>query len=167
MTTDRARDRFAKQWPRAAGLAGLFVCALLANGCQKPSPPPVVEAGGTLTLNGAPLPKACVRFIPMFEGFGAEVIAEAVTDDSGKFALVCLGTNGACVGQHRVTVEEGPLPREASGESARAQMMMTRYLQGLPNRPIPPQYGNVAQTPLTVEIVPDKATYDLKIQRRP
>lgn len=137
-----------------------------AAGCGKPSPPPLVEASGTVTLNGDPLPNASVRFIPMFKGFGAEVIAEAVTNQDGAFKLICLGTNGACVGTHKVTVEEGPLPREAIGESGRAQMAMTKYLQSLPNRPIPSEYGNVAQTPLTIEIVPDKTTYDLDLQRR-
>jgi len=143
-------------------LAGLGFAA----GCGKQSPPPVVEAGGTVMVNGDPLPNASVRFIPMFKGFGAEVIAEAVTNRDGAFKLVCLGTNGACVGTHKVTVEEGPLPKNAIGESGRAQMAMTQYLQSLPNRPIPAEYGNVAQTPLTVEIVPDKSTYDLKLQRR-
>jgi hypothetical protein len=140
--------------------------ALLAAGCSKRTPPPVVEVGGVVTLNGSPLPNASVRFIPMFEGFGAEVIAEAVSDDDGKYSLVCLGTNGACVGKHRVIIEEGPLPKDALGESARAQMAMSRFLQNLPNRPIPSEYGNLVQTPLTVEVMPDKATYDLNLQRR-
>ena len=126
----------------------------------------MLEAGGVVTLNGSPLPNASVRFIPMFEGFGAEVIAEAVSDDDGKYSLVCLGTNGACVGKHRVIIEEGPLPKDALGESARAQMAMSRFLQNLPNRPIPSEYSNLVQTPLTVEVMPDKATYNLNLQRR-
>jgi hypothetical protein len=76
-----------------------------------------------------------------------------------------MGTNGACVGEHRVIVEEGPLPKEAQGESGRAQMAMTRFLQSLPNRPIPAAYGNAAQSPLTVEITADQAQYDLKLTR--
>lgn len=140
--------------------------ALLTVGCSRRTPPPVVEAGGVVRLNGSPLPNASVRFIPMFEGFGAEVIAEAVSDAEGKYSLVCLGKNGACVGKHSVIIEEGPLPKEALGESARAQMAMTKYLQSLPNRPIPTEYGNLVQTPLTVDVVPDSTNYDLNLQRR-
>jgi hypothetical protein len=158
--------RFDTRPPLRALLFWGMTSALLAAGCSKRTPPPVVEVGGVVTLNGSPLPNASVRFIPMFEGFGAEVIAEAVSDDDGKYSLVCLGTNGACVGKHRVIIEEGPLPKDALGESARAQMAMSRFLQNLPNRPIPSEYGNLVQTPLTVEVMPDKATYDLNLQRR-
>ena len=143
-----------------------LVVAVAFSGCaRKPDPPPIVEASGLVTIDGEPLPRASIRFIPMFEGFGAEVIAEAVTDDKGRFKLVCSGSNGACVGPHKVTIEEGPLPPGASGESMKAQMKMTAYLQSLPNRPIPPHFGNLAQTPISIEIVPEKNTYDLKLRR--
>lgn len=135
------------------------------TGCGKPAPPPIVEAGGRITVDDAPLPSARIRFIPAFPGFGAELIAEAVSDAEGRFSLVCSGSQGACVGSHRVVIEEGPLPPGTSGESGQAQMKMTHYLQSLKNRPIPEIYGNVAQTPLTVEVSPDTTTYDLKLSR--
>lgn len=141
------------------------VTALAVAGCGKPKPPPIVEAKGRITINDAPLGSARIRFMPTFPGFGAEVIAEGLSDAEGRYALTCSGSQGACVGTHRVVVEEGPLPPGASGESGDAQMKMTRYLQSLTNRPIPPQYGNVAQTPLTVEVKAGETTYDLKLSR--
>jgi hypothetical protein len=150
---------------RFPSLTAITAALVLVSACSKPAPPPIVQAGGTITLNGNPLPNASIRFVPLFKGFGGDVIAEAVSDPAGKFSLVCMGTNGACVGEHRVIVEEGPLPKEAQGESGRAQMAMTRFLQSLPNRPIPAAYGNAAQSPLTVEITADQATYDLKLAR--
>lgn len=138
---------------------------LWAPGCSKPEPPPIAEATGTVTLDGKPLPSVRIRFIPMFPGFGAELVAEAVSDTQGRFALTCGPANGACVGPHRVVVEEGPLPEDAQGESGRAQMRMTQYLQSLENRPLPALYGNVAQTPLQVEISADQKVYDLKLAR--
>lgn len=139
--------------------------ALCGSGCSKPEPPPIVEAAGTITLEEKPLPAVRIRFIPMFPGFGAELVAEAVSDKRGQFTLTCGTVSGACVGPHRVVVEEGPLPEDAQGESGRAQMRMTQYLQSLENRPIPAPYGNVAQTPLQVEISADQKTYDLKLSR--
>ena len=143
----------------------IVTAVLLLPACSKPAPPQIVDAGGTITLNGEPLPHASIRFIPLFKGFGGEVIAESVSDANGKFTLVCMGTNGACVGQHRVLIEEGPLPKEAQGASGRAQMAMTRFLQSLQNRPIPAAYGNMAQSPVTVEITAGEAKYDLKLTR--
>jgi hypothetical protein len=138
---------------------------LPAGGCGKPKPPPIVAVKGRITINDAPLSSARIRFMPTFPGFGAEVIAEAVSDANGDFVLACNGASGACVGTHRVVVEEGPLPPGTSGESGEAQMRMTKYLQGLTNRPIPPQYGSIALTPLTVEVKEGEATYDLKLAR--
>lgn len=140
-------------------------CLALVAGCSKPKPPPLVEVKGTITVNEEPLPSARIRFLPMFPGFGAEVIAEAVSDEEGRYTLTCGTTPGACIGSHRVVVEEGPLPPGTSGESGEAQMKMTRYLKSLANRPIPPQYGNLAQSPLTVEVTSGETTYDLKLMR--
>ena len=146
-------------------VASIMLASVVVGCAKKPAPPPIVEAGGVVTVDGAPLPRASVRFIPMFQGFGAEVIAESVTDENGRFQLTCSGSNGACVGPHRVIIEEGPLPPGTSGESVAAQMKMTAYLKSLPNRPIPENYGNLAQTPLLIDIVPEKNTYDLKLKR--
>jgi len=144
----------------------LAACLTVAiAGCGKPKPPPIVEVKGVVTLNKTPLPSVRVRFFPTFPGFGGEVIAEGVSDKDGYYTLTCSGSPGACVGTHRVIVEEGPLPPGTSGESGEAQMRMTRYLQSLTNRPIPPHYGNLAQSPLTVEVKAGETVYDLELTR--
>lgn len=142
----------------------LLLLSMSVIGCA-PTPPAIVPAEGVVLLNGQPLAKADIRFVPMIQGFGAEFIATATTDDKGKFTLYCNGMNGACVGENRVTVEEGALPDEARGESGKAQMIATRYLASLKNRPIPPVYTNLAQSPLSVTITPGQTTYDLKVTR--
>lgn len=148
-----------------ATLILLTLVILPASGCGKPKPPPIVVVKGAITLNDAPLPSVRIRFMPTFPGFGAEVIAEGVSDAAGKYSLVCNGSPGACIGVHRVVVEEGPLPPGTTGESGESQMKMTKYLQGLTNRPIPPHYGNLAQTPLTVEVKAGQTDYELKLKR--
>lgn len=148
--------------PALLWAAALLPCLVA---CGKPKPPPIVEVQGRITINGTALPSARIRFMPTFPGFGAEVIAEGVSDADGRFTLTCSGSSGACIGTHRVVVEEGPLPPGTSGESGESQMKMTRYLQGLSNRPIPPQYGNLAQSPLTVEVKAGQTAYDLTLTR--
>jgi len=160
----RENASYAFRWHFPACMATV-AAVLLLPACSKPAPPSIVEASGTITVNGKALPHASIRFVPLFKGFGGEVIAEGVSDADGKFTLVCMGTNGACVGRHRVIVEEGPLPKEAQGGSGPAQMAMTRFLQSLQNRPIPAAYGNMAQSPVTVEITAGEAKYDLKLTR--
>ena len=151
---------------RLAFAASLLIAiAATSSGCGKPKPPPIVEVKGRITINDAPLSSARIRFMPTFPGFGAEVIAEGVSDADGRYSLTCSGGSGACIGTHRVVVEEGPLPPGTSGESGEAQMKMTKYLQGLANRPIPSQYGSIAQTPLTVDVKADETNYDLKLTR--
>src|SRR5262245_2230951 len=96
--------------------AALLAAALLAAGCNK-TPPAIVPAEGVVLLNGQPLPHAEVQFVPMLRGFGGEYIAVAVTDDQGRFKLLCKGQPGACAGENKVTVTEGPVPDEFRGQS--------------------------------------------------
>lgn len=145
-------------------VAALVAAALLPSGCDR-TPPPVVEAEGVVTLNGKPLPNAEVQFVPMAPGFGAEVIATAVTDETGRFRLTCMGKPGACACENKVTVSEGPMPEDTRAMSAAAQVRATKFLAGLKNRPIPERYTTLAQTPLTVTVTPDRREYDLELTR--
>src|SRR6478672_9632789 len=118
-------------------LLGALGCAaaLVFAGCQK-KPPQIVPVSGVVLLNGQPLPKAVVRFTPMIQGFGAEYIAEGVTDEQGHFTAVCPGKDGAAAAESRVTVEDAPGPEGSRGMSAEAQAAATRYAESLKNRPI-------------------------------
>src|SRR5262245_49429633 len=144
--------------------AAVLVAALLPAGCGK-SPPPFTEVEGVVTVNGKPLPQATVTFAPTATGFGAEVLSTAVTDDNGRFKLACGNKSGACVGEHKVTVSEAPLPEKLRGMSGEAQREASRYLAALKNRPIPQQYSNYAQTPLTITVTQDKKEYPISLQR--
>lgn len=164
---DIATEAFGR---RRRFLRGAFPAALLGllaacPGCERPQPPPIVESQGAVTLGDSPLPGVRLKFIPMFPGFGAELIAVGVSDDQGRFSLTCSGSSGACVGPHRVVVEEGPPPPGTSGDSARAQVKMAEYLRSLPNRPIPDVYRNVAQTPLEVEIRAEQGPIKIVLKR--
>jgi len=146
------------------GAAALVAAALALPGCSK-SPPPIVAAGGVVLLNGQPLPNAQVQFIPMIQGFGAEYIAVGVTDEKGRFTLTCNGQPGACACETRVIVIDPPAPEKARGLSEAAQAELTRFQAGLKNRPIPPDYGSAAKTPLVIKVTPDRADYNLELKR--
>jgi hypothetical protein len=144
--------------------AGLLVLALFAGGCG-PRRPVVTPAEGIVTLNGKPLPNATVEFVPTLEGLGPEWSSVGVTDDTGHFTLRCGDKPGAATCVHRVVVREGPVPREARGQSEHAQEALANHVRGLKNRPIPQVYGSVGKTPLQIEVRTDRSTYPVELQR--
>jgi hypothetical protein len=135
--------------------------ALLPAGCGK-SPPPIVEAEGTVLLDGKPLNKAQVRFIPV-DGYGAEYMASGVTDEEGRFQLTCHGRPGACACDHVVLVTETDIPPRLQGENAQAEL--AKYFESLGGRPIPPIYGNLTESPLTASVTAGQKQYNFELTR--
>lgn len=153
--TDRGFHRLLKA-------CGLVLLGCLA-GCGKPKPPPLTAVQGLVTIDGKPVPLALVTFVPLFEGFGAEVIAEGISDETGRYALTCPLGAGACVGRHKVTVSDAPTPDEAQAQSAEAQRFREAFRRKLTNRPIGAAFGSVVDTPLEVEVTADSGSYDLQL----
>jgi hypothetical protein len=113
-------------------------------------------------LDGKPVPKAQVRFIPSLE-IGPEYIAVGVTDDAGKFELECNGQSGACACPHIVTVSEADFPAELLAENK--QVELAAYRKALVNRPIPPRYASPVNNPLSVTVLADQPEYTLELER--
>ena len=149
---------------RGLYLGVLFVAAAALTGCSK-KPPDIVEVEGVVTINNKPVPMAEVQLIPKIQGFGAEYIATGITDKDGRFKLTCKGQRGACACENWVVIAEGPLPDDARGMSGESQMKASRYLAGLSNRPIPPQYGTAGQTPLVITVTSDRKEYNFDLAR--
>jgi hypothetical protein len=134
---------------------GLALFTLLVGaGCgQKPFE--VSEAEGTVTIGGAPLVGVEVTFMPTADPKLRAPSSSGRTDERGQYRLTCQdGRPGAVVGTHRVAVRQ-----RAPGKSDP---------RGLPpgsrtNPPIPPQYLSVVETPLQVEVTPERHTYDLNL----
>jgi hypothetical protein len=145
-------------------LAGALSVALC--GCGGPPPATPVEA--TVLLDGQPLPRAKVQFLPDLPGQEAKLGSSAVTDDNGRCTLRFDAKDeaGAVVGKHRVVVTEAPPPAEFRGMSQKAQEGYARYRKGLKNRPIPEAYGSAVNTPLIVEVTPTQKEYTLNLNRR-
>jgi hypothetical protein len=139
----------------------LALAVLLPVGCQK-TPPPIVAAEGVIRLDGKPLNKAQVRFIPV-DGYGLDYMAAGVTDEAGRFQLACKGKPGACACENRVIVMEADIPPQLQSESA--QTDLAKYLGSLGGRPIPPRYQNLADSPLSVTVTAGRTEYDFDLTR--
>jgi hypothetical protein len=146
-----------------AVLVGLTGLAPLA-GCARQLPP-VVPVQGKVLLNGQPLPKASVTFVPQLDRFGAESNSTAVTDEKGEFTLTCAYNNqpGAVVATHVVLVADPPLPDEL--RNSRDNRAIERYQAALGNRPIPPEYNTVSMSPVRVEIKKGQEPVTIELKR--
>jgi hypothetical protein len=142
---------------------GIFAALFTFNaGCGGPEPPKIVPARGVVTLGGAPLPKASVRFMPL-AGVDADYIATGVTDDQGRFELTCNGEPGACAVENTVLISEGEVPSELLSENK--QRELTAYRRSLKNRPIPKNYATPVQTPLKASVVEGQQEYNFELTR--
>jgi hypothetical protein len=140
----------------------ITIAACFAGGCGKAPPPPIVAVEGIVRLEGRPLKRAEIRFLPAIE-HGAEYVAVGVTDDNGQFKLICKGQAGACACDNFVLIGEAPLPAELRGENAQAEL--ARYFQKLGGRPIPPKYANLADNALTAKVVAGAKAFEFNLSR--
>ncbi len=144
-------------------LLGLSSLASL-SGCGR-GIPAIVPVKGMVLLNGQPLPKATVQFVPERSDLGAEFTSMAVTDENGEFTLTCgyKDRRGATVGQHTVVVTEAGPPDEL--RTSRDYREIQKYQAKLANRPIPPKYGSVSASPLKVEVKEGQEDVKLELTR--
>ena len=150
---------------RSAVLAIPLLTSVAPAGCKR-SPPPLVKAAGVVTLEGSPLPRCTIMLFPTFKGFGSDLIAVATSDEEGRFALECGVGPGACAGTYKATVNEAPVPPEMMrSNAADSAAKISQFYAKLPNRPIPGRLGDLASTPLQIEIVQGQESYELKLER--
>ena len=85
-------------------LAILFGCSSSTDGFL------YQPVSGEVRMDGEPLPKATVVFVPMGEGLNTGRPSVAETDESGAFVLQATnGTEGAVVGEHVVSISTGKI----------------------------------------------------------
>ena len=133
--------------PWALGIGGLI---MLTAGCGKPAAelPPLGKVSGVVTLNGEPLPKASIFFVPTD---AEDQASNAVTDEAGRYELQFAGNQpGALIGSHRVEIRTG-----GEGYDDEGNFFETRER-------LPPQYH--AQSRLTAEVAEgsNEINFDLK-----
>jgi hypothetical protein len=141
--------------------ATLLVLVIGIAGCAgREPPPPIIPAEGVVLFDGEPLKQVEVRFVPLIE-HGAQYIARGVTDDTGRFKLMCNGKEGACEGENLVLVCE-VVPSRLQGENAQEEL--AKYFRDLGTRP-PPRYSNLAESPLSAIVTTAQPTHVFHLTR--
>jgi hypothetical protein len=138
-----------------------IVAVFFLPGCADP-PPPIVEARGVVRLDGVPLKKVEVRFIPMIDN-GMEFIAKGITDDAGRFTLTCKGQSGACACGNQVVIRESEIPARLRSETK--QVELHDYLKSLGGRPLPQKYSSLVDNPLIVNVTAGQKEYLFDLKR--
>ncbi|MGF1582841.1 MAG: hypothetical protein ACFCD0_26265 [Gemmataceae bacterium] len=136
----------AKKWPIASVL-GL----MLVVGCGQG--PEVVPVRGVVTLDGKPLKKVYVQFIPQTTKDGHPG-SYATTDDKGQFELrlyqaVGNHSHGAVVGKHTVVLRDTDRPVRPP----------------IPPPKVAPKYSEPTKSPLQIE-VSEPTNLSLMVDRR-
>lgn len=135
-----------------------------ANGCGGSGRPNLVEATGTVTLDGKPVEEAMVSFMPDPEtATDYKRPSIAVTDANGKFTLGTYDkTDGAPTGKYLVVIQKrepvGKLPENYDSEQAEKFNVKYRLV-------IPRKYSNPKTSGLRAEITSsgiEPAVFELK-----
>lgn len=88
----------------------LLIVATCIVGCDSgPKLPPMQRVTGTVTIDGAPLPRGDIQFEPSSTQ-GASAVG--TIDASGNYELTTAGVKGAIIGTHTVTVSAREVPRD-------------------------------------------------------
>ena len=139
----------------------VFFSLIVLSGCGSGDNFSVAKnVSGIVTLNGKPLSKASVTFVPSAtkDRMNPGPTAQGITDGEGRFKLnVDPTTSGSVVGNCRIYIttlisEPGAQDRDAGGPISNVQDKL------------PPKYN--MKTELTFDVPPggtDKANFDLKV----
>jgi hypothetical protein len=155
----------------------LLLLALLGTGCQREQPYGEVE--GVITLDGKPLTKAEVVFLPDPEKGTKGRRSTALTDEQGRYRISSdKGRAGAPVGFHRVCINDligagiGPaapaIPEEGEEKGPAGPAGLKAPGPGGQNMPksrLPKAYTNAAETPFRdIEVKEGTQIIDLSLK---
>lgn len=133
-------------------VAIVLAVAAAAPGCsgKRRELPRLGEVSGVVSLDGVPLPKASVTFVPFERGQASH----GSTDDAGRYSLVyTANTPGAVVCSHRVEIRTG-------GEGYDKDGNFTETIERLP-----PVYHVRSQ--LTASVAAGTNEIDFKLTSKP
>jgi hypothetical protein len=144
-----------------------FVLALtVLAGCGRESPPAMVE--GTLRLDGQPLERCLVTFLPEGDQDAQGQHSKGLTDEQGYYRLRYDDQREvAAVGPHRVTVQDltistgirrrdhGTVDAEQADSGPSAPVRRSRVSE---------RYSSPVTTPLRIEVKARPQTVDLDVE---
>ena len=133
----------------------LILVAVSLSGCSKPVPT-FAKVEGTIRVNGKPVDKLFIRFMPNpTKGNDWPINAQSETDAEGHYSLTYFYDgkqgDGAPVGWHLVLIED---------------MTLANVPQGAPMPPerIPLTYANPTTSTLNEEVKPEDQVIDFDIE---
>ncbi|MFW5693097.1 MAG: hypothetical protein ACOCWL_02675 [Thermoguttaceae bacterium] len=100
--------------------------------------PPTAQVSGTVTLDGTPLPRGTVQFVPDASQGTQGPPAVGNIGPDGRYTLQTAGVRGALIGHHKVRVEARAEPKNE--------------MDTLPPSLIPERYNSEQTSGLTVEV---------------
>jgi hypothetical protein len=138
----------ARKWRPATLLSLAFVGLVPCLLCGCGHSVPLGEVDGIVRLDGQPIGKVMVVFIPedphLPQSFG-------ISDEQGRFQLRCNNRGmGAAVGEHRVTLVDAavaPAPKSTSDDELPQD-------GDVPPSRVPPVYTRADKTPLRQTVAP-------------
>ena len=153
-----------KPVPSFALLCGLLIPLA---GCGDDGRPKLVEATGTLKLNGEPVSDALIYFRPK-EGNPIMRPSRAKTDAQGRFRLSTYNEgDGIPLGEYRIGIEKrqlvGDLPPNYNPEAPEATRLTYQWIT-------PKELANPETSGLEASVTPsglEPAVFDLKRPRKP
>ncbi len=141
--------------------------ALLAAGCGGSSTPKnplptTVPVGGVVTLDGKPLNRAAVKFIPDGETKGVECYG--FTDESGRYELTQLrGGTGAPPGTYKVVIS---MFAKADGTPAEVGPNAPPPADQGAVEALPPQYSSYTASKLMAQVPPGGGDVKFELKSR-
>jgi hypothetical protein len=121
------------------------------------------EVKGTVKLNGKPLPKIMVEFVPDLPTGPRSL---GTTDENGQYTLVCDNKQpGALVGPHRVVLHDLAVYGE-KGLGRKLELVGTPGGPTLNPPRIPNYYEHPTQTPIRKEVKAGSQVIDLDLKGR-
>jgi len=147
----------ARKWRPATSLSLVFVglASCLLCGCGRSVP--LGEVDGIVRLDGQPIGKVMVVFIPedphLPQSFG-------ISDEQGRFQLRCNNRGmGAAVGEHRVTLVDAAVAPASKSTSVDE---LPQGADAPPSR-VPPIYARADKTPLRRIVAPGSQNLAIEI----
>jgi hypothetical protein len=132
--------------------AGFAVAMAAVAGCsrRRGEMPPLGQVSGVVSLDGQPLPRASVAFVPYARGSASY----GFTNDAGRYTLEYgLKLPGAVVGRHRVEIRTGGEGRDKDGNFVEtAEQLPAKYH---------------LKSELTATVVPESNEIDFQLGSRP
>lgn len=144
------------QWNRVGVV--LLILSGCGTGAKGPKLPPTVPVMGVVKVNGVPLPKATVTFVPV--GVTKGTGAQATTDESGKYEASAIhGEKGAPLGTYRVAISKLVLPDGSEIPPDSKEAPITLNARDL----LPAEYSSLEYSTLKANVPPGGGAIDFDI----